>query len=73
MVNEILDYMRKIIAHYIKDIYLLEDLAEENAGDTICVDESLFVHEHNAQIWVVGLINSRTRKIGLEIVDNKTS
>ena len=43
MVNEILDYMRKIIAHYMKDTYLLEDLAEENAGDTICVDESLFV------------------------------
>jgi len=33
MVNEILEFMRKI--HYIKDTYLLEDLAEENSGEMI--------------------------------------
>lgn len=71
MVNEILEFMRKI--HYIKDTYLLEDLAEENSGEMIWVDESLLVQEYNVQIWVAGLINSQTRKIRLEILDNRTS
>ena len=61
--------MRKIISHYIKDIDLLKDLAEENAEETIWIDESLLVTEHNVQMWVFGLIKSRTRKIRLEIED----
>ena len=65
--------MRKILATYIKDTYILEPLAYENSNDSISIDESLFTHKDNHQIWVVGLINNRTRVIRLEIVKERTS
>ena len=41
----ILDYLRYIISHYIKDTYKLERIAEQNAYDSISIDESLFTHD----------------------------
>lgn len=69
----ILDYMRYIISHYIKDTYKLESTAEQNAYDSISIDESLFTHDGINQIWVVGLINNRTLVIRLEIVKDRSS
>lgn len=65
--------MRLIISHYLKDCYKLKSLAIENAKDSISIDESLFSHENNQQIWVVGLINNRTHVIRMEIVNNRTN
>ena len=65
--------MGKFLATYIKDIYILESLADENSNESILIDESLFTHKDNQQIWVVGLINNRTRVICLEIVKERIS
>ena len=70
---KILDNMRSIIAHYLKDTYNLEKIISLNKNDNISVDESLFVHLNNPQIWVVGLINNNTREIQLEIVKNRSA
>ena len=65
--------MRKILATYVKDTYILEPLAVENWNETISIEKSKFTHKDNQQIWVVGLINNRIRVILLEIVKERTS
>lgn len=65
--------MRYIISHYIKDTYKLESIIEQNSNDSISIDESLFTHDGINQIWVVVLINNRTRFIRLEIVKDRSS
>ena len=65
--------MREIIAKYLDATYKIEYIAEENGQDSISVDESLFVHNGQIQIWVVGLINNRSREIRLVQVENRTS
>ena len=69
----ILKTMRELIAKYLDDTYKREYIAEENGQDSISVDESLFVHNGQIQVWVVGLINNRTREIRLVQVENRTS
>ena len=39
----------------------------------VAVDESLFSHLNDEQIWLVGLINLRTNDIRLELVENRSS
>ena len=68
---DILQYMHLIITHYLKDIYLLENIAEENKDESISLDESLFVHDNGVQIWICGLINNQNRKIRLEILEDR--
>lgn len=63
VILKILNYLRLIVAHYLKDWYKLEPLAYENANDSIAIDESLFSHENIQQIWVVGLSNHRNSDI----------
>jgi len=65
--------MRYIIAHYMKDCYYLEKIADLNEHASISMDESLFVHQGNKQIWVAGLINNTSRKIRLEILPNRNA
>ena len=72
-VYKILDNMRYIIEHYLKDTYNLEKITELNKHDNISLDESLFVHINNRLIWVVGLINNNSREIRLEIVENRSA
>ena len=64
--------MRFIIGHYLKYTYNLEKITELNRHDNISVDESLFIHQNNGQIWVLGFINNNTREIRLEIVENRS-
>lgn len=70
--NDILEHMRLVLAYYIKDCYAIERIAEENHNESISIDESLFTHENNSQVWVVGKINNITRKIRLEIVEKRS-
>ncbi len=53
IILKILDYMRLIIFHYLKDCYKLYPLNSENVNDSIPIFESLFSHENNHQIWFV--------------------
>ena len=73
-VNIILDILQlkhMIIAHYLKDIYLLKNIPEPNKDESIAVDENLFVHYSCVQIWIYGLINNQNRKIRLEILEDR--
>lgn len=49
-IYDILEFMRKILATYIKDTYILEPLANENSNESISIDKSLFTHKDNQQI-----------------------
>ena len=62
--------MRLAMAYYIKDTYILEKISEEKTNDSISIDESLFTHENNTQVWIFGLTNNISRKIRLELVEN---
>ena len=64
---------RIIIANYIRTIYQLDPLAYTDAHDMLAVDESLFSHLNDKQIWLVDLINLRTNDIRLELVENRSS
>lgn len=64
--------MRLVLAYYIKDCYAFEHIAEENHNESISIEESLLTHENSSQVWVVGMINNITRKIRLEIVEDRT-
>ena len=55
-----------------KDMHKIEIIANENGQDSISVDESLFIHDNQKEIWVIGMINNRTREIRLEISENRT-
>ena len=55
--------MPKIISKYYDDVYKIEQISQEKGNDSLSIDESLFVHLENKQIWVVGIINNRTRDI----------
>ena len=65
--------MRYIIVHYMKDCYYLEKIADLNSHAHMSIDESLFVHQGQKQIWVAGLINNNTRKIRLEILPKRSA
>ena len=64
--------LRIIIAYYPKDIYFLENITTYNGNESISINESLFTHENNEQIWVVWLINNISWDIRLEIVEDRT-
>lgn len=58
---------RNAITNYISHIYTLDPLACLNKRHHVAIDESLFTHEGNCQIWVVGLINNETNDIRIGI------
>ncbi len=72
-INEFLQLCRKAIANYIKSIYILEPLALVNANNHVSINENLFCHSSGEQVWVVGMINSETKNLRLEIVENRNA
>ena len=48
-----------------RDLYELEILANENELRKIAMDESLFTHMNNKPLWVIGLIDTNSKKIRL--------
>ena len=53
---------RHVIAHYIKNKYILEDIFEEGKNKSFVVDESNFISIDNPNLWVLGAINTTSRK-----------
>ena len=53
-------------------MYKLKLIVDENGQNSISVDENIFVHKRDRQTCAVGLINNRTRKIRLIIVNDRT-
>ncbi len=61
-INGILQKGRYIIAHYIKNKYILEDISEEGKNKSFTVDELNFISIDNPNLWVLGAINTTSRK-----------
>ena len=66
-VDNIINIIRKIIAHYIKDTYKFHRLGKTNGGSNISMDESLFTHINGEKIWVIGAKNNKTGNIRLDV------
>ena len=64
-IRNILIKARQSISHYMRDVYELEILANENEHRKIAVDESLFTHVNNKPLWVIGLIDTNSKKFRL--------
>ena len=63
--------LRKIISSFLRNVYSIERLASNNANNILCIDESLFTHTDGMQTWIVGIINTDTNEIRLEVVTNR--
>ena len=66
-IHEILETSRYYIANFYKHQYVLEDISNTNFNERLSVDESKFTSEGNENIWVIGVINNRTKQFRLEI------
>jgi hypothetical protein len=53
-------------------VYASKPLGELNSGRYYSVDESLFNHIVDKQIWVLGIINNVTKNFRLEASLNRT-
>ena len=62
---------RQAIATYLRNIYALDTLALTNAQQVIWVDEPLFVRNEGEQQWALGVINTATNEIRLELIINR--
>ena len=62
---------RNDITNYMRQVYTLDPLADLNNYYHVSINESLFTHEVNCQIWVIGLIYNETNNICIEIVQNR--
>ena len=72
-ISEIIHKLREYIAHYLKDIYAIEDISIENGLNRYAIDESNFISDGNITTWVIGIIDIATRKIRLEYVNNRNT
>ena len=51
-------FIRKSIACYLKNVYNTKEISNFNGNKNYAIDESLFTHVNNEQIWVIGIINT---------------
>ena len=65
-INEILHDARLIIPHYYKDKYILEEISEEGKNEYFAGYESNFINIDNKNLWVIGAINTYSKKLRLE-------
>ncbi len=70
-IYQLISTYRKAIATHLRNVYSLFRFANRNALEIVCVDESLFTHKAGDQQWVVGLINTLTNELRLELVENR--
>ena len=71
MIYKILKYMRIYIANYFKDLYKIENISTENAYNYYAIDDSDLVKINGNILWVIGIINTSTKYIGLEVSFNR--
>lgn len=51
-------YIRKSIACYIKNIYMTKEISTINGNNNYAINESLFTHINNENIWVIGVVDT---------------
>ena len=59
--------IRNYIAHFYHDKYTLEKLAYLGENKKCAIDESLFVHIDGKQLWVIGIIDTQSLNIRIEV------
>ena len=64
---------RTKISHYYKDVYNLEKLPVVEDNNKFAIDESLFTHINEEQIWVIGIINNKTFDLRLKLSKQRNS
>ena len=55
---QFMTFIRKSIACYLKNVYNTKEISILNGNNNYAIDESLFTHINNEQIWVIGIINT---------------
>lgn len=65
--DQILYKLRLIISHYYKDVYTLDKISQKNIYEHFAIDESDFVKINNKILWVIGIINTFSKKINLKV------
>ena len=71
-ITKVLIWLRRALAHYIKDIYRLYILGKANGENLISVDESLFIHLNGHKMLALGAKNTETKKIRVDVFKNRT-
>ena len=72
-ITKVLIWIRRELAHYIKDIYRLYKLGKPNGESLINVNETLFIHLKGHKIWVLGAKNNETKKIRVDVFKTRTT
>lgn len=62
--------IRRYIAHYYRDIYLLEKYNDEEI-EKFAVDECNFTYENGQQLWILDAIETSKKCIRIEIIHKK--
>ena len=56
-------YMRKCISEYLYNIYNTENISTNDGLNIYAVDEVLFTHKNNVQLWVVGIVCTTNKSL----------
>ena len=70
-IEEILTKLLNFIAHYLKGVYILENISKKNEFKNYAIDESEFVKINGVPLWVIGIINTADKIIRLEVSYNR--
>ena len=71
LILRIFKEIREIIYRYLFIQYRAETFGDSNNSEYYSVDESLFGHKKNSQIWILCAINNTTKGFRLEGVLNR--
>jgi len=58
-----MNYMRKFIVEYLYNICNTENISTNNGHNIYAIDESMFTHHNNEQLWVVGIVCSTNKSL----------
>ena len=71
---KILDNIRQMLANYMKDKYRNFPIGgDPDTNKVVALDETLIVHINGEQKWLVGAIETVSRKIRLDILPERNS
>ena len=73
LIIDILFTLRRYIAHYIKDMYIIKNISKVNKMERFPIDESLFTNINNSLLWVKDIINTSSKKLRLDLSFNRNT
>ena len=73
LILDILFTLRRYIAHYIKDMYIIKNISKVNKMERFPIDESLFTIINNSLLWVKDIINTSSKKLRLDLSFNRNT